>query len=97
MVCCSLPCTHLRAQALGIATKINKGTIELVAEVHLIKVGEKVGASQATLLGKLGIKPFKYGLEILKVRGAGRAAGRGRATPVGQHRRWATQAGAGLR
>ncbi len=54
-------------QALGIATKINKGTIELVSDVHLIKAGDKVGASQATLLGKLGIKPFKYGLVMMKV------------------------------
>ncbi len=58
------------AQALGIATKINKGSIELVSEVHLIKTGDKVGASQATLLGKLGVKPFKYGLQLLKVRWA---------------------------
>jgi len=35
--------------------------------VHLIHAGEKVGASQAALLGKLGIRPFKYGLEILQV------------------------------
>jgi len=54
-------------QALGIATKINKGTIEITANVHLIKAGEKVGGSEATLLSKLGIKPFKYGLQILKV------------------------------
>lgn len=54
-------------QALGIATKINKGTIEIVSDVHLIKTGDKVGASQATLLSKLGIKPFKYGLQILQV------------------------------
>ena len=27
----------------------------------------QVGASEAALLGKLGIKPFKYGLEVLKV------------------------------
>jgi large subunit ribosomal protein LP0 len=54
-------------QALGLATKINKGTIELVADVHLIKAGDRVGASQATLLAKLGIKPFKYGLAMLKV------------------------------
>jgi len=54
-------------QALGIATKINKGTIEIVSDVHLIKTGDKVGASQATLLSKLGIKPFKYGLAMLKV------------------------------
>jgi len=55
-------------QALGIATKITKGTIEMVNDVQLVKAGERVGASQATLLSKLGIKPFKYGLEILQVR-----------------------------
>lgn len=27
----------------------------------------QVGASEAALLGKLGVKPFKYGLEVLKV------------------------------
>ena len=54
-------------QALAIATKINKGTIEIVSDVHLIKTGDKVGASEAALLGKLGIKPFRYGLEVVKV------------------------------
>jgi len=54
-------------QALGIGTKITKGTIEMVADMHLIKVGDKVNASQATLLAKLGVKPFKYGLDLLKV------------------------------
>jgi large subunit ribosomal protein LP0 len=54
-------------QALAIATKINKGTIEIVSDVHLIHAGDKVGASEAALLGKLGVKPFKYGLEIVKV------------------------------
>ncbi|KAF5831068.1 ribosomal protein L10-domain-containing protein [Dunaliella salina] len=54
-------------QALGIATKITKGTIEMVSDVQLVKQGERVGASQATLLSKLGIKPFKYGLEIQQV------------------------------
>ncbi|KAF6253041.1 60s acidic ribosomal protein-domain-containing protein [Scenedesmus sp. NREL 46B-D3] len=58
-------------QALAIATKINKGTIEIVSDVHLIKAGDKVGASEAALLGKLGIKPFKYGLEIVKVYDSG--------------------------
>jgi hypothetical protein len=29
-------------QVLGIATKINKGTIEIVSDVHLIKAGDKV-------------------------------------------------------
>lgn len=55
-------------QALGIATKINKGTIEIVSDVTVVKVGERVGPSQATLLSKLGIKPFKYGLLLHKVR-----------------------------
>ncbi len=35
--------------------------------MHLIKPGDKVGASEAALLGKLGIRPFKYGLEVMKV------------------------------
>ncbi len=34
------------------------------SEVHLIKVGDKVGASEATLLNMLGISPFSYGLVI---------------------------------
>eukprot|EP00919_Chromeraceae_sp_WS-2016_P077166 GHVR01182706.1.p1 GENE.GHVR01182706.1~~GHVR01182706.1.p1 ORF type:complete len:306 (+),score=84.65 GHVR01182706.1:268-1185(+) len=51
-------------QALGIPTKITKGVIELMQEVHLIKYGTKVAASQAALLQKLGIKPFEYGLVI---------------------------------
>jgi len=54
-------------QALGIATKINKGTIEIVSDVVVVKSGDRVGPSQATLLSKLGIKPFKYGLLIMKV------------------------------
>lgn len=33
-------------------------------EVHLIKVGDKVGASEATLLNMLKISPFSYGLII---------------------------------
>jgi large subunit ribosomal protein LP0 len=47
------------------------GTIEIVSDVHLIKAGDKVGASEAALLGKLGVKPFKYGLEIVKVYDSG--------------------------
>lgn len=54
-------------QALNIPTKITKGTIEITSDVHLIKDGERVGPSQATLLGKLGIKPFSYGLAIINV------------------------------
>ncbi|CAD7703830.1 unnamed protein product [Ostreobium quekettii] len=54
-------------QALGIATKINRGTIEILNQVHLVQEGTKVGGSEATLLAKLGIKPFEYGLKIMQV------------------------------
>ena len=56
------------AQALNIPTKINKGTVEITTDVHLIQTGVKVGSSEATLLAKLGIKPFSYGLIIQQVR-----------------------------
>jgi len=54
-------------QALNIPSKISKGQIEIVNEVHLIKKGQKVGTSEATLLTKLDIKPFSYGMSILTV------------------------------
>lgn len=54
-------------QALQIPTKIAKGTIEILAEVHLVKKGDKVGASEATLLNMLKIYPFSYGLVIRQV------------------------------
>lgn len=49
-------------QALSIPTKITKGTIEILNDVHLIKKDEKVGASESALLGMLKIFPFSYGL-----------------------------------
>ena len=51
-------------QALNIATKINKGSIELINDTTVIKEGTKVGSSEAALLAKLGVKPFEYGLAI---------------------------------
>jgi len=54
-------------QALQIATKITKGQIEIVTPVHIIKAGDKVGTSEATILQKLNIKPFSYGLVIDKI------------------------------
>jgi len=54
-------------QALNIATKINKGQIEISNNVNLIKTGDRVGASEAGLLAKLNIKPFAYGLQIKNV------------------------------
>ncbi|KAF3855986.1 hypothetical protein F7725_016709 [Dissostichus mawsoni] len=54
-------------QALGITTKISRGTIEILNDVNLIKTGDKVGASEATLLNMLNISPFSYGLNIQQV------------------------------
>jgi large subunit ribosomal protein LP0 len=54
-------------QALNIATKIVKGQIEIVNDVHLIKIGQRVNLSEQVLLQKLNIKPFSYGLKILNV------------------------------
>jgi len=54
-------------QVLNIPTKINKGTVEIVTPVELIKKGDKVGSSEAALLAKLGIRPFSYGLVVLTV------------------------------
>jgi large subunit ribosomal protein LP0 len=54
-------------QALNIATKIARGAIEIVNDVHLIKKGERVNASATALLTKLGIKPFFYGIKVEKV------------------------------
>jgi len=54
-------------QALQIPTKISRGTIEILNEVWLIREGDKVGASEAALLGKLNIQPFSYGLAVQQV------------------------------
>ena len=51
-------------QALAIPTKITKGTIEILNDVKLITFGDKVGASEATLLQMLKIYPFSYGLVV---------------------------------
>lgn len=58
-------------QALQIPTKISKGTIEILNEIHLIKKDDRVGASEATLLNMLNISPFTYGLVIRQVYEAG--------------------------
>lgn len=58
-------------QALNVATKINKGQIEIITDCHAIKIGTRVGSSEAALLNKLGIKPFTYGLNIEHVYDSG--------------------------
>ncbi|KAI8379225.1 ribosomal protein L10-domain-containing protein [Radiomyces spectabilis] len=54
-------------QALGIPTKISRGTIEIVSDVALVHAGEKVGASEAVLLNMLNISPFTYGMSVTQV------------------------------
>lgn len=54
-------------QALSVPTRINKGTIEIINDIHLLSVGHKVNLSQAALLQMLGIRPFQYGLKVITV------------------------------
>jgi len=54
-------------QALNIPTKVVKGAVEIMSDVTLIKTGQKVGPSEAELLGMLRITPFSYGLSVLQV------------------------------
>jgi len=54
-------------QALGVPTKIARGTIEITADLKLVDAGTKVGASEATLLNMLNISPFTYGMSIAQV------------------------------
>lgn len=52
-------------QALNIATKISKGTVEIISDRKVLSQGDKVDNSTATLLQKLNISPFYYQAEIL--------------------------------
>ena len=54
-------------QALGVPTKIARGTIEITTDLKLVEAGNKVGASEATLLNMLNISPFTYGMSITQV------------------------------
>eukprot|EP00842_Homolaphlyctis_polyrhiza_P000928 jgi/Hompol1/1836/HPOL_005742-RA len=58
-------------QAIGIATKIARGTIEIINDVEIIQAGGKVGASEAQLLNMLNISPFTYGLTIISIYDSG--------------------------
>jgi len=41
--------------------------IEILKEVKVLVKGQKVGNSEASLLAKMNLKPFSYGMELLKV------------------------------
>ena len=58
-------------QALGVPTKIARGTIEITSDLKLVEAGTKVGASEATLLNMLNISPFTYGMSISQVYDSG--------------------------
>ncbi|CZS91160.1 probable 60S acidic ribosomal protein P0 [Rhynchosporium agropyri] len=60
-------------QALGVPTKIARGTIEITTDLKLVEAGTKVGASEATLLNMLAISPFTYGMSITQVYDDGNA------------------------
>jgi large subunit ribosomal protein LP0 len=54
-------------QALGVPTKIARGTIEITSDLKIVAAGTKVGASEATLLNMLNISPFTYGMGISQI------------------------------
>jgi large subunit ribosomal protein LP0 len=54
-------------QALNISTKIARGSIEIINKVVLVKKGERVTASHVSLLSKLDLKPFSYGIKVTNV------------------------------
>ncbi|WEW58271.1 ribosomal protein P0 (A0) (L10E) [Emydomyces testavorans] len=54
-------------QALGIPTKIARGTIEITSDLKLVEAGSKVGPSEATLLNMLNISPFTYGMTVAQI------------------------------
>ncbi|SGZ57288.1 CIC11C00000001939 [Sungouiella intermedia] len=54
-------------QALGVPTKIARGTIEIVSDVKVVEANNKVGPSEASLLNLLNISPFTYGLTVVQV------------------------------
>ncbi|TRX93873.1 hypothetical protein FHL15_005255 [Xylaria flabelliformis] len=60
-------------QALGVPTKIARGTIEITTDLKLVESGNKVGPSEATLLNMLNISPFTYGLGVTQVYDEGNA------------------------
>ena len=54
-------------QALGIPTKIARGTIEIVSDIRVVTAGSRVGPSEATLLNMLNISPFTYGMSVVQI------------------------------
>ncbi|KAL4779290.1 ribosomal protein L10-domain-containing protein [Aspergillus varians] len=62
-------------QALGVPTKIARGTIEITTDLKLVAESTKVGPSEATLLNMLNISPFTYGMTIQQIYDDGQTFG----------------------
>lgn len=62
-------------QQLNIQTKIVKTQIEIVADKKVITAGLKIEATQAALLDKLKIRPFRYKMHVKKVYDDGQVFG----------------------
>lgn len=62
-------------QALGVPTKIARGTIEITADLKLVEKAGKVGPSEATLLNMLNISPFTFGMGVAQVYDDGQTFG----------------------
>ena len=52
---------------LNIPTRIYRGQINIMCNVHLINKGDKVTASQVKMLEKLQLKPFYYRIKIIAI------------------------------
>jgi len=49
---------------LSISTKIQKGQIEITKEVKVCTEGKKIGNSEVSLLDKMNIQPFSFGMKV---------------------------------
>lgn len=58
-------------QTMNIATKIVRGSIEIITRTNLVREGQAVNASMVALMGKLDIKPFFFGVTVKWVFEAG--------------------------
>ena len=51
-------------QALGLKTRVERGTIKIMEEAVVCRLGDKVTKTLWTILDNLGIKPFEVGFEV---------------------------------
>merc|ERR1711937_909615 len=59
-----MPCQTPFFQALGISTRISKGSIEIIDDVLVLGKGETLNGSHEALFKKLNLKPYKNMLNI---------------------------------